>query len=147
MSKHIFSSLRWCLVGLVTTITFTPSVGQSADKVLDTARRLYAAEKYDSTITVLGTYVKKHGTDPSMEKIVPLLAESLVRVGKYSNFGNLFNIYRKQYPRSDFMPRLFYLEGVVAAREQRYVDAVEAFSEALRAGAVPPVDSLALEGA
>jgi ABC-type branched-subunit amino acid transport system substrate-binding protein len=131
-----------CLLGL-----FGLAAARSAERVLEEARRLYASGNYDSTVSILRVYVKKHGKEPSMEKVVPLLAEALVRKGDYRYFTRLFDIYRKKYPRSDFMPRLRYLKGVVLARDQHYTDAVEAFSEALLAGAAPPVDSLAVAGA
>ncbi len=54
----------------------------------------------------------------------------------------LFSMFRLKYPQSPFIPRLWYLEGIALAKEEKYPEAVSAFSMAHRSGVSPRLDSL-----
>ncbi len=113
-------------------------------EVLKTARRQYAAEHYDSTITTIRAFLKDNGTDPSTEYLVPLLMEALAREGKYEQFTKTAELYLRRFPNSRFIPRVVYLEGMVFTRTEKYRNAVVAFSQALKAGVRGELDSLSI---
>lgn len=129
------------VVGMLSAAT----AQQDADEVLARARAFYEATNYDSTIAVVQAYLKKHGKERETERVVPLMMEALARKNDYRYFERLFSIYEQKFPRSDFLPRLRYLNGIMLTRQQeRPVDAVMSFSRALADGVRPPLDSLAL---
>ena len=110
--------------------------------VFKTAKEYYSKGKYDSTINIIRTYLKKHGREKPTEFIVPLLMEALVRVNDFVYFNKLLNIYQRKFPKSDFLPRLLYIDGIVKAREKNYKMAIISFSHALTLGVNPILDSL-----
>jgi len=87
--------------------------------------------------------LKKNGKSPEAEKIVPLFIEALVRKGDFISVHRLFSVFRQKFPKSVFMPRLFYIEGIALAKEEKFQQAVIAFSSALEGGVSSTLDSLA----
>ena len=112
--------------------------------VLDRSIRLYQEQKYDSTILLIRNYLRRQGTEPATEQLVPIISEALIRRGEYVSAHRLFSMYRTKYPQSPFMARLWYNEGVALAKEEKYPSSVAAFSTALSAGLSPALDSLAV---
>jgi ABC-type branched-subunit amino acid transport system substrate-binding protein len=110
--------------------------------VFENAKNHYSKGHYDSTISIIRNYLKKHGKENPTEFIVPLLMEALVRVNDFSYFNKLFNIYKRKFPNSKFLPRLYYLEGIVKAREKKYKKSIISFSNALKGGVNEELDSL-----
>jgi ABC-type branched-subunit amino acid transport system substrate-binding protein len=129
---------------LVVTLLCSAGAQESDDprEVLGRATAFYRAGQYDSTVNVVRSYVKRHGKDPSNEYLVPLLLEALVREGEDDLALRLTSLYFRKYPESDFVPRLYYLQGIVSARQEDYQGAVLSFSRALQAGVSPTLDSL-----
>jgi ABC-type branched-subunit amino acid transport system substrate-binding protein len=115
-----------------------------AARVLERARSFYEVNKYDSTIAVLQSWLKKNGKENATEYLVPLLMEALARKNDYRYFERLFVIYEQKFPHSDYMPRIFYLNGVVLSRQEKHEDAILSFSRALKSGAADPLDTLVL---
>lgn len=110
----------------------------------DKAVKLYSSGKYDSTIIVVRSYLKKYGKNPESEKMVPLIIEALIRKGDYQSAYRLFSMFRQKFPQSDFLPRLFYVTGVGLAKEEKYQQAISSFSSALDGGVSQTLDSLIL---
>jgi ABC-type branched-subunit amino acid transport system substrate-binding protein len=138
-----FSSLL--IAAVIVSLSALPVLPQNQAAIsLNRAQSFYKAGNYDSTITVLQSWLKKNGKADSAEFIVPLLLESLIRKNEYRYFDKLFSIYEQKFPESDFMPRAYYLKGVVLARQENREEAVVSFSKALTAGAAQPVDSMSL---
>jgi ABC-type branched-subunit amino acid transport system substrate-binding protein len=134
---------RLCLVGLLALVAMQGTVfSMEQPREFRQALEHYRGGRYDQTAEILRQYLKDHGKEKATEYVVPLMLEALVRERDHQTFTKLAKIYRKKFPRSDFLPRLHYLEGMVLAREERFVPAVEAFSSALVAGARDPLDSL-----
>ncbi|NLE01630.1 MAG: ABC transporter substrate-binding protein [Fibrobacter sp.] len=133
------------VTGIVLTLMCVFIIPETAHSspVLDQSVRLYKAGKYDSTIIIIRTFLKKNGKDPETEKLVPLIIEALIRKGDYNSVHRLFSVFRQKFPKSLFMPRLFYIEGVALAKEEKFQQAVIAFSSALEGGISPQLDSLA----
>ena len=119
---------------VIVVCVFSISAKQKAEKVFTQAKEYYRAGSYDSTVSVLRRYLTKHGKEKSTEYIVPLLMEALVRTNDYNSFNRLMGIYKRKFPKSDYIPRLYYLEGVVKAKEQEYRKAIFSFSTALDKG-------------
>lgn len=120
------------------------SVPASAAPVttLDRSLNYYQAGRYDSTIYVIREYLRKHGREEQSEQLVPLVTEALVRRGEYVSAHRLFSMFRTRYPQSPFIPRLWYVEGVALAKEEKYPAAITVFSTALRSGVSKSLDSL-----
>ena len=110
--------------------------------VFENAKIQYSKGNYDSTISIIRSYLKKHRKENPTEFIVPLLMESLVRENDFSYFNKLFSIYKRKFSNSKFIPRLYYLDGVVKAREKKYKKSIESFSNALNEGVNRQLDSL-----
>ncbi|NLP00943.1 MAG: ABC transporter substrate-binding protein [Fibrobacter sp.] len=115
-----------------------------AATVLDKATDYYRAGNYDSTITVIRNHLKKYGKSNESEELVPLISEALVRKGDYESVHRLFSLFRQKFPQSRFIPRLWYLEGVALARQERYSGSIAAFSASIAGGVSPVLDSLTL---
>ncbi len=110
----------------------------------DKAVELYKQGKYDSTIAVGRSYLKKYGKNPESEKMVPLIIEALIRKEKYASAYRLFSMFRQKFPQSVFLPRLYYVTGIGLAKEEKYQQAITSFSSALEAGVSKTIDSLIL---
>ena len=130
-------------VPLILCITFV-SGSSAATTALDKSIRLYRAGMYDSTILVVRNYLRRQGKKEQTEQLVPLVTEALVRRGEYVSAHRLFSMFRTRYPQSAFIARLWYVEGVALAREEKYPGAVTAFSMALTTGVSPTLDSLCI---
>ncbi len=133
-----------CLAFTLISTFFVTAADTDPREVLETARRQYAEEHYDSTIATIRGFLKDNGTDPSTEYLVPLLMEALAREGKYDQFAKTAKLFLRRFPNSKFVPRVAYLEGMVLTRTERYRDAVIAFSQALKAGVRGDLDSLSI---
>ncbi|MBN1760871.1 MAG: ABC transporter substrate-binding protein [Chitinispirillaceae bacterium] len=116
-----------------------------ATTTLDRSIRLYQEGKYDSTITVIRNYLRRSGQKEQSEQLVPLVTEALVRQGEYVSAHRLFSMFRIRYPQSPFIARLWYVEGVALAREEKFAEAITAFSMALTIGVSPELESLVIE--
>ncbi len=112
--------------------------------VFSRAKKHYIAGKYDSTITIIRSHLKKHGKDKSTEFIVPLLMEALLRKDEYKTFEKLYGIYMRRFPDSKYLPRLFYLNGIVKSKKENFKKAVVSFSDALERGVSETLESLTL---
>ncbi|MBD3239121.1 MAG: hypothetical protein GF331_00940, partial [Chitinivibrionales bacterium] len=136
--------VRLYMIGVLMLVAVTGTVvaEQSPEKVLETARALYADERYDSTIVLIKQFFERNGKHPVTEHLVPILMEALVRANEIHSAPRLHEIYRKKFPTSAYMPRMDYLNGIVAARQRQYVDAIELFSRALKGGVNSELDSL-----
>lgn len=110
----------------------------------DKAVKLYRDGKYDSTIIIIRSFLKKNGKSPESEKMVPLITEALVRKGQYTSAYRLFSMFRQKFPQSHFLPRLYYVTGVALAKEEKYQQAIASFSSALEGGVSSSLDSLIL---
>jgi ABC-type branched-subunit amino acid transport system substrate-binding protein len=108
------------------------------------AEEYYKLARYDSCSAVIRSFLKAHGDDNAAEYLVPLLIESSVREKDYALGQRLFQIYLKKYPASVFMPRLWYLNGIVFSKNGNYSAALSAYSNAFAGGVTPEVDSVAL---
>ncbi len=112
--------------------------------VFDQAVKLYSQGKYDSTIVIGRSYLKKYGRNAESEKMVPLLIEALVRKEKYPSAYRLFSMFRQKFPQSAFLPRLYYVTGIALAKGEKYQQAITSFSSALEAGVSRTINSLIL---
>lgn len=110
--------------------------------IFDKAVKLYNNGKYDSTIIVVRSYLKKYGKSPESEKMVPLIIEALVRKDQYSSAYRLFSMFRQKFPKSHFLPRLYYVTGIALAKQDKYQQAISSFSNALDNGVSSTIDSL-----
>jgi ABC-type branched-subunit amino acid transport system substrate-binding protein len=136
--KQLVSMLIAALVYLV--LFSYPT--ESAMTILDKSKELYKAGKYDSTVTLLKNYLRKNGKDPRTEHLVPLLLEALVRQNEFTSAHRLATMYRSRFPQSTYVPRIWYVEGVAFAKEEKFPQAIGAFSTALNAGVSETLDSL-----
>jgi ABC-type branched-subunit amino acid transport system substrate-binding protein len=127
------------------TIAKPIAADDSPDSLMAKARKLYSAQKYDSTVVLLRDYVRRHGRDPETEYIVPLLMESLARTGDSQYFDKLFSIYIRKFPSAVYLPRLYYLEGILLAQQKKYEKAIEAFSASRNSGVGGALDTLSLQ--
>lgn len=121
-----------------------PCSGAAGGRTLEKSMRLYRAGMYDSTILVIRHYLRQHGKDEQARQLVPIITEALVRQGEYVSAHRLFSMYRMKYPQSPFLARLWYVEGVALAKEEKYPEAIAAFSTALRRGVSKTLDSLVI---
>lgn len=119
---------------IITTCTINLFAQRSVEEVFTQAKEYYGSGNYDSTISILRRYLTKHGKEKSTEYIVPLLMEALVRNEEYSSFDRLMDIYKRKFPKSNYLPRLYYLYGIIRAKEQEYRKAVFSFSRAMDKG-------------
>lgn len=115
----------------------------AGSRVFDDAKRLYAQGRHDSVSALLKPWIKSHGKDTSMESLVPLLLESLLRTHDRASFAALRDIYLKKFPSSAFTPRVQYLSGMAIADSSAFA-ATLAFSAALKSGAGGELATLAL---
>ena len=110
--------------------------------ILDYTKRLYKEGKYDSTARVIRKYLKKNGKSPQTEHLVPLIIEALIRQGEFTSAHRLGSMYRIRFPKSVYNPRIWYVEGVAFAKEEKFPQAINAFSAALNGGVSEKLDSL-----
>jgi ABC-type branched-subunit amino acid transport system substrate-binding protein len=135
----------WLVMAFVIASFSNPARAQEPSQtVLQTARSLYTAGKYDSTISILKTFIKKNGKDPSTEYLVPLLMEALSRTGETEYSLKLADIYAVRFPQSDYTGRVRYLEGIARSRSEDFRGALIAFSRGMEAGYSGQLDSLTL---
>jgi len=132
---------------IMVLVLFTVAAGvvrqvEGAPTTLEKSLQLYKAGMYDSTILVIRNYLRRHGKDEQTLQLVPLVTEALVRRGEYVSAHRLFSMYRIKYPKSPFLARLWYLEGVALAKEMKYPEAITAFSTALTLGVSETLNSL-----
>jgi len=130
-------------LSVVFGLTFFPATVHSSVE-FDRAVKLYSQGKYDSTIVVGRSYLKKYGRNPESEKMVPLIIEALIRKEKYASAYRLFAMFRQKFPQSAFLPRLYYVTGIALAKGEKYQQAITSFSSALEAGVSRTIDSLIL---
>ncbi|MBN1983221.1 MAG: ABC transporter substrate-binding protein, partial [Chitinivibrionales bacterium] len=134
------------LILLCTVAIFSAGVRDknTVTAAFKSARLLYTYGKYDSAANYIRGFLKRYGKDPSTEYMVPLLMESLVRTHESDYFKKLTQIYYKKFPESAFVPRVYYLDGIVSAWQRDYKTSVQLFAEAMNRGLSPTLDSLAL---
>jgi ABC-type branched-subunit amino acid transport system substrate-binding protein len=108
------------------------------------ARDFYAAAQYDSTIVIIREHLRKNGRDPESYTLVPLIAEAYMRKGEYTQFRRLVDMYRQKFPDAAFNARLYYLDGIAYAKEEKHVQALMSFSKALELGVSAELYSLVL---
>jgi len=108
------------------------------------AKDFYAAGQYDSTIVIIREHLRKNGRDPESYTLVPLIAEAYMRKGEYTQFRRLIDMYRQKFPDAAFTARLYYLDGIAYAKEQKHVQALMSFSRALELGVSAELYSLTI---
>ncbi len=138
------SRIVLCICVVVGSIFAKASKEVTFEKTFSRAKKVYSAGQYDSTIVIIREYLKRHGREKTTESLVPLLMEALIRENDISYFKKLLSIYQRKFPDSEFLPRLYYLDGIVKAREQEYKKAILAFSAAMDNGLAGDLDSLAI---
>mgnify|MGYP001570075110 CR=1 FL=1 len=137
MTRYRFYWTLLALLYVPAAFSYSEAAG-----VLKKAVTQYQASNYDSAVITIRAYLKDHGDDKSSQELVPLLMEALDRKGDFQFSRRLFQIYIKRYPRSPFLPRLWYLEGISLIKEKEYDNAFRAFTNALSGGVSAAIDSL-----
>lgn len=132
------------LLAFLFILTLFPLQSESAQSIRDKSIRLYKAGKYDSTITVIRDYLRRNGKDPQTEHLVPILVEALVREGDYGAVHRLGSMFRTRFPDASYNPRIWYVEGVAFAKEEKFLQACGSFSAALNSGVSSRLDSLVI---
>ncbi len=127
---------------VIIVCVFCVSAREKGEDIFPEAKEYYSAGNYDSTVSVLRRHLTKHGKEKSTEYIVPLLMEALVRINDYNSFNRLFGIYKRKFPKAHYLPRLYYLDGVVKAKEQDYRKAIFSFSISLNKGVYEELENL-----
>jgi ABC-type branched-subunit amino acid transport system substrate-binding protein len=141
MNKLLLRSLL--LVGLCSVWALAVKTADPQD-VFSRAQRAYSEGNYAQSVAILRSYIKDNGRDSATEYLVPLLLEALVRTNDVDISPKLINIYQRRFTQSPYLPRVFYLSGILSARTEEYVQAIEHFSLAIAGGLSPELDSLAL---
>ncbi|MDR0305490.1 MAG: ABC transporter substrate-binding protein [Chitinispirillales bacterium] len=108
------------------------------------ARDFYAAGQYDSTIVIIREHLRRNGRDPESLTLVPLISEAYIRKGEYTQFRRLADMYRQKFPEAPFTARLYYLDGMAYAKEEKHTQALMAFSRALETGVSAELFNLTL---
>ncbi len=129
---------------VVASLEMTSVPTHGAMPILDRSKRLYEAGKYDSTISLIRGYLRRYGKSEQTASLVPLVTEALVRRGEFVSAHRLVSMYRQKYPNSPYLGRLWYIEGVALAKEEKYPQAVSSFSMALSTGVSRTLDSLVI---
>ena len=133
------------LIPFITAVwVFCVPAKEKFEEIFSESKHYYETGNYDSTISVLRRFLLKHGKEESTEYIVPLLMEALVRVNDNTYFNRLFNIYKRKFSKSPFIPRLLYQNGIVKAKEQNYRKAIYSFSASLNRGVSDELEKLAI---
>lgn len=135
-------NLRFVVLFLSLIAVGVPRAAEDPKMVLRKATELYDTGDYDSTVAVIRTYLNRHGKDPSTEYLVPLLVEALTRTGDTKYSQKLLSIYFRRFPKSPYIARMLYLDGIGKSRQEEYAKAVMSFSGALERGLAPALDSL-----
>lgn len=134
-------SIRKPIIFVLLFSALSAAFASQGSPVFQKAMEFYKAGEYDSTITVIRSHLQEHGRDPEAQTLVPLIVEAYIRTGQYQVIGNLVDMYRQRFSRSEFLPRLNYLYGVALVESGEYENAVEKFSDALAAGVNPELES------
>ncbi len=100
----------------------------TSEEVISKSEAFLEAKQYDSVVVVTRSYLKSNGKSDKAENVVPYLMEAEVRKGKYSRFSKLRKNFKKRFPNSPKLSRVYYLSGIVEAKTEEYVDAVISFS-------------------
>ncbi|MBD3319936.1 MAG: ABC transporter substrate-binding protein [Chitinivibrionales bacterium] len=140
MRIPLSSVLCWLIV-----FSFSVSGSEDPAVVLRRARAAYRAGNYDSTTAIIRAFIKKHGKEPSSEHLVPLLVESLLRTGDNATARRMINIFKRKFPESKYLPRIYYAEGMALAGSEEYTDAAVAFSRAVKSGVSEELERHALD--
>jgi ABC-type branched-subunit amino acid transport system substrate-binding protein len=129
---------------VILILTISSSRAFSATTVYDRAAKAYSEGKYDSTIVMIKEYLRKNSKDSQSELLVPLVTEALLRKGDAESTHRLISMFRQKYPSSGFIARMWYLDGVAYAKEEKFLKALNSFSAALDAGVSRTLDSLVM---
>jgi ABC-type branched-subunit amino acid transport system substrate-binding protein len=131
------------LVGMMTGIYAQHE--ETAREVFQKAIVSYKAGDYTLTIRTIRSFLKQHGKDPSAEYLVPLIMEAFLRTGDYESVNRLYDLYRKKYSTSAYMPRVYYLNGYALAKREKHLYALKSFSKALQKGVSEDLDTLIIQ--
>ncbi|MBN1604070.1 MAG: penicillin-binding protein activator [Chitinispirillaceae bacterium] len=134
---------RYLYVIAILIFFISPS-GAFSSAVYDRAVKAYSEGKYDTTIVLIKAHLRKNSKDPQSEQLVPLVTEALLRKGDTESTHRLISMFKQKYPSSRFTARMWYLDGVAFAREEKFLKALNAFSAALDAGVSRTLDSLVM---
>ena len=132
---------KFCITSLVFFL-FQFSTSAATTTTFDKAVEAYTQGKYDTTVVIIRNFLRKNGKDPESERLVPLIAEALIRKGDTESSHRLISMFKQKYPSSPFIARLWYLDGIAYAKEEKFLKALNAFSAALDAGVSRTLDSL-----
>jgi len=145
VSKKFISPLRILTVfTFLTVLTVDAFSAEGGSALFKRARDFYAAGQYDSTIAVISEHLRRHGRDPESYTLVPLIAEAYMRKGEYKQFRRLIDMYRQKFPDAAFNARIYYLDGIAHAKEDKHIQALMSFSRALDLGISSDLYSLTI---
>jgi ABC-type branched-subunit amino acid transport system substrate-binding protein len=116
--------------------------GADPGTVLASAQKQYRAGDNDGAARTIQAWINARGKDTADLYLMPLLMEASVRKNDNSYARRLCKVYAMRFPASPFLPRLWYLDGIAAARERAYADALASFSRAEAGGVSSALDSL-----
>ncbi len=135
---------RLCMLFLLVVVSQPLWAAESGSPLFQKAMKYYSAGQYDSTIIVIRDHLKKNGKDPEAITLVPLIIEAYMRKGEYVQVHRLIDMYRQKYEDAPYIPRLYYLEGVANAKEEKHSAALLSFSKALELGVSPELENLTI---
>lgn len=138
----MFRTLCIVFSGAIMLLLGVPCADAAPQSILDYSKRLYKEGKYDSTIQVIRKYLRKNGKSAQTEHLVPLIVEAMVREGDFTAVHRLCSMYRIRYVKSAYSARMWYIEGIAYAKEEKFPQAVSAFSASLNEGVSETLDSL-----
>ncbi|MCL2688322.1 MAG: penicillin-binding protein activator [Chitinispirillia bacterium] len=145
VSKRVIASFRiFTVLTLLTVFSANVFSAEGGSALFKRAKEFYAAGQYDSTIVIIREHLRKHGRDPESYTLVPLIAEAYMRKGEYTQFRRLIDMYRQKFPNATFTARLYYLDGIAHAKEQKHMQALMSFSRALELGISAELYSLTI---
>ena len=145
LSKKFVSPLRiFTVFAFLTVFSANVFSDEGGSALFRRARDFYVDGMYDSTIVIIRDHLRRHGRDPESYTLVPLIAEAYMRKGEYAQFRRLIDMYRQKFPNAAFIARLYYLDGVANAKEQKHVQALMSFSRALELGISPELYALTM---
>lgn len=93
-----------------------------------TCDSLMNLKKYEEIVTETKKYLKDNGKSDDAAFVVPYLMEASVHLEEYKRFDKLLKNYVKRFPESEQLARLYYLSGIVHAKEKLSIEAVLDFS-------------------
>ncbi len=135
-------SIAFTFLCTLTVFCIVSHAGKSPDALFTEAKQAYGQGDYSRSYSLLKEFVNEHGTHNANRYLVPLLIESALRLEKYAVATQLYDLYKTNYPESEYMPRLYYLYGYARARLHDPEQAINAFSRAMRSGVSASLDSL-----